>query len=605
MVDNFFEQDLNIDTNKDAEKYAQLIEDNGHKTYFLNGPWGSGKSTFLSNIEHHFKNKKLATLKLWEIEDRRSVMARMVWLMGRTYRQNHPFRTGSMFGMALAAFLVIIFGATLNYKILAVFISILIPLVTLVRSFLETIYAWIVKQFGANVFKNEILVIDDFDRLDVDTQSETYKIFNSLNEDITFIFVGDLSRITRSFSSTNGEGFLTKIIDHRLDLPLPLLPRVFWPDYTSKLGGYIDLNTIQQDGYSSRLTHILFDQFVVDKISLRGRDKFHELLRQEAVLGEKVGAVNLVQLMTVIYLYLFNPRTYYHLKESGYRILEPIGNGVEAHYRQPLFEILEKGRKPHDFMRASNQYFIFGSVSTMKTVDLLAITENVQQLLPYMRQQDSSEVMEYVSSLSDEEFNGVKETFYEAVTKIIDEYGWPNRYAVGILMRVARNWQTLQEYKRKDERVVSTDLIPSEFGDIMEIMDLSQKIRFLIECVGLSGQNVLGLLSSDVGKIEGASENGKADLYLSDQTYPEYIFALFKYKDQNDGFVNEYFDILAHSGPSSVREYIYLTGRIVDSWSDNTHSVMMKEVTENTRLYDYIMKFHGAMDLGLDMETEA
>ncbi|MEM0562437.1 P-loop NTPase fold protein [Leuconostoc mesenteroides subsp. mesenteroides] len=46
---NFFEDE--IDTNQSAKNFTKLLE--GNQTIFLNGEWGTGKSTFLKNVEKH------------------------------------------------------------------------------------------------------------------------------------------------------------------------------------------------------------------------------------------------------------------------------------------------------------------------------------------------------------------------------------------------------------------------------------------------------------------------------------------------------------------------------------------------------------------------
>lgn len=51
-----------IDTGNWAKKFADLLLNNGNKTYFLQGKWGSGKSKYLETVEEKVeelgKNKK-------------------------------------------------------------------------------------------------------------------------------------------------------------------------------------------------------------------------------------------------------------------------------------------------------------------------------------------------------------------------------------------------------------------------------------------------------------------------------------------------------------------------------------------------------------------
>lgn len=44
-----------------------------YQTFFLNGVWGSGKTTFLNNAERNANRTRFVNLKLWELQDERSV----------------------------------------------------------------------------------------------------------------------------------------------------------------------------------------------------------------------------------------------------------------------------------------------------------------------------------------------------------------------------------------------------------------------------------------------------------------------------------------------------------------------------------------------------
>ncbi|MHC4038708.1 P-loop NTPase fold protein [Streptococcus sp. KHUD_017] len=51
-----------IDTSTAAQNFANLLKEN--KTYFLNGPWGSGKSSFLKEVDDT-NQIKLVTIDFW------------------------------------------------------------------------------------------------------------------------------------------------------------------------------------------------------------------------------------------------------------------------------------------------------------------------------------------------------------------------------------------------------------------------------------------------------------------------------------------------------------------------------------------------------------
>lgn len=56
-----------IDTSEYARKFAELLEENGDKTYFLQGVWGSGKTEYLKEVEKQSEGRlKFVYLELWK-----------------------------------------------------------------------------------------------------------------------------------------------------------------------------------------------------------------------------------------------------------------------------------------------------------------------------------------------------------------------------------------------------------------------------------------------------------------------------------------------------------------------------------------------------------
>ena len=88
-----------IDTGNWAKKFADLLLNNGNKTYFLQGKWGSGKSEYLETVEKKVeeleKNKKTRLkfiyLKLWKPKNNESLPRQLfstihpVWDMIATF----------------------------------------------------------------------------------------------------------------------------------------------------------------------------------------------------------------------------------------------------------------------------------------------------------------------------------------------------------------------------------------------------------------------------------------------------------------------------------------------------------------------------------------
>lgn len=69
--ENKYIQLEDICTSTAEEIFSKLL--NERKTYFLNGSWGSGKTTFLGNINKNY-DKKLVFIDLWQINDSRPLL---------------------------------------------------------------------------------------------------------------------------------------------------------------------------------------------------------------------------------------------------------------------------------------------------------------------------------------------------------------------------------------------------------------------------------------------------------------------------------------------------------------------------------------------------
>ena len=87
MTENDFIRLEKIDISTAAQNFANLLNEN--KTYFLNGTWGSGKSTFLKEVDNlkpinNIKKVKLVTIDFWRLNDSRSTLETV-------FANLHPF----------------------------------------------------------------------------------------------------------------------------------------------------------------------------------------------------------------------------------------------------------------------------------------------------------------------------------------------------------------------------------------------------------------------------------------------------------------------------------------------------------------------------------
>ena len=187
----------------------QNTEEDIFQTFFLNGVWGSGKTTFLKKVEGQAKSTKFIYLKLWEAHDERSVTAIAFSLL-------HPFL------YYLLRFLIVIAVVTSVLMTPAINLGLLSYLIVTVYQLLkvksDSMYICLLPKFLSN---NKVLVIDDFDRITTDRQNEAYKLFNILHGKLPIIFVGDYQKIAKS-DDESGK-FLQKIIDEFYQLITSLI----------------------------------------------------------------------------------------------------------------------------------------------------------------------------------------------------------------------------------------------------------------------------------------------------------------------------------------------------------------------------------------------
>ncbi|MBE9910510.1 MULTISPECIES: P-loop NTPase fold protein [Enterococcus] len=215
-----------IDITESAKKFSELTKEK--KTLFLNGPWGSGKTEFLNKVGSEATGKKFIYLNLWELKDERTVIhIGFSQLFSGCY-----IFTRFLFILSVAVSILATPAIKLGLE--EVFLGFIIKiagsiaLVVAVGQFLKVksdqLFYSILKFHRIDIFlQDKVLVVDDFDRVSVDTQKETYKLFNILHNRLPIIFVGDINKI-----AMNGDNYLQKIIDKRIDLPYVLHSRDIW-----------------------------------------------------------------------------------------------------------------------------------------------------------------------------------------------------------------------------------------------------------------------------------------------------------------------------------------------------------------------------------------
>lgn len=284
---NFIELDK-IEILTAAQNFANLLNEN--KTYFLNGTWGSGKSTFLKEVDDT-KQVKLVTIDFWRLNDSRSTLETV-------FAKLHPY---VYWGLRLVVILCIALSILMT-NVVDLGLSVLVPnwvvlfagviaLIVAIHQFLKIksdgIYSWLLTKNYLSCRK-KVLVVDDFDRMTEEQQEASYKLFSLLNGKLPIIFVGDIDIIHR-----NNSNYLSKIIDRRIELPFVLHPTKIWSDYFEQLENRLEI----------KLSDVFKDVFIKDGKNLRDRERFNDYVNLELIGRNKVKYVQIEQQLVVLYLF--------------------------------------------------------------------------------------------------------------------------------------------------------------------------------------------------------------------------------------------------------------------------------------------------------------
>ena len=371
-----------IDTSTAAKNFVNLLNEN--KTYFLNGPWGSGKSTFLKEVDD-IKQVKLVTIDFWRLNDSRSTLETV-------FSKLHPF---VYWGLRLIVILCIALSILMT-NVVDLGLSVLVPtwvvlfagviaLIVAIHQFLKIksdgIYSWLLTKNYLSCRK-KILVVDDFDRMTPAQQEASYKVFSLLNGELPIIFVGYINIIHR-----NENNYLSKIIDRRIELPFVLHPTKIWSDYFEQLEKRLEI----------KLSDVFTNLVIKENRNLRDRERFNDYVNLELIGRNKKEYVLVEQQMVVIYLYIFYPEIYNVLLKMG-RITDSYGKKDDDIVR--LFRILEEERGIYPYPFSSNaEAYLISEIPTNRTLEELnTIIENPPLLLEELSGMLSSDFTTYITT---------------------------------------------------------------------------------------------------------------------------------------------------------------------------------------------------------------
>lgn len=425
MTENNSIEPDKIEISTAAQNFVNLLNEN--KTYFLNGTWGSGKSTFLKEVDNlkpvnNKKKVKLVTIDFWRLNDSRSTLETV-------FANLHPFvywglRLIVILCIALSILMtnVVDLGLSADVPNWVVLSAGVIALIVAIHQFLKIksdgIYSRLLT-INYHSCKKKVLVIDDFDRMTPAQQESSYKVFSLLNGKLPIIFVGDIELLHK-----NDNNYLSKIIDRRVELPFVLHPTKIWGDYFEQL----------EKRFEIKLSDYFINLVMKENRNLRDREHFNDYVNLELIGRNKKEYVLVEQQMVVIYLYIFYP--------DIYNVLLKMGRITESKKREydiaELFIILNEEPSIYPFPFSSNTeaYLISETPSNRTLEDLNTLIETPELLYDELSDLNSSDLTTYITtSFNYSEFNYREQLF--ATSFKLSEEGENNWLIDFIIMNMA------------------------------------------------------------------------------------------------------------------------------------------------------------------------
>lgn len=452
-----------IDTSIATKQFSNMIvekdENKNYKTFFLNGIWGSGKTTFLKDTEKDSegnlkKNRwKVRYLKLWEIKNDRSVFELAFAVLFPKYNFFAWFFViisivislllTPTFNLGLSKIVHNLLSSCIKSQELSkfleyIFIPILKSVFTIVALTVSTFELLNLKSDSFYIFlfnrklrkkkKKVVLVVDDFDRVSSERQKEAYKLFNVIHGKIPIIFVGDLDKITSD--SDRSLRFLNKIIDKRVELPVAINSKNVLKNYISSLKE--QLRTVDKYYYHSfndiYIDDFLDKDFLNSNLTLREINQFKSLLDSE--ISKKEGRVRLSQQIVIIYLYLFDYQNYNELRnnyDSNSKKVRMKGfyEKDETKYKninKVLFEARGGRCVPLGFDQGPVSYFINDNIENLSVKEaedkLIKMYEDIEIINSLG--ENTEEFLEYINQ-TDIELENLKTLLHSILLKITDQ----------------------------------------------------------------------------------------------------------------------------------------------------------------------------------------
>lgn len=428
MIEEFLKLSK-IDVSNATKQFSDMIvdkdEDGNFMTYFLNGRWGSGKSTFLKDTEQNSEGKlrkedwHFRYLNLWEIQDDRTVFELAFSTIFPCYSK--IYKSFSIFCIVVSLLLTPIFNLGLSdflntlgvvgigLKIIFTTLGLVVSAFQMLKLKSDSIYISLFNRILGKKNKKVVLVVDDFDRVPLERQKDTYRLFNVIHYKIPVIFVGDFNKLTSN--NDISVKFLTKIIDRRVELPVAISSKNVLIKYIQSL---LQLTTQIDNSFDGKLSKFLSDDFLQNNLTLREINQFNNLFKSE--LNKKLGRVRASQLVVIVYLYLFHVQKYNELVsayDNDAREIRVLGLFNDKVYRN-IEEVLsldgKSNRLPLPFKLGAESYFVSDNIINLsiKEADeiLVRLFDNIELIKEL--NENREEFMLYLSTTKIEFRNLIK-----------------------------------------------------------------------------------------------------------------------------------------------------------------------------------------------------
>lgn len=423
-----------ISTSRQAAAFARRIASDEVKTYFLQGSWGSGKSEYLRAVKESgpLKGFTFVELELWKPKDKQSLASKIFSVTNPRWAKAWTLLGWLFIGLAVIGSTVLAVQSIVPWLRAwtggIVLLTGSAAMLTTVYGFLQNkwldvdrILLWISSRTLKNARKPKVLVIDDFDRLDDETQKELYLFFNMIHGRTRIIFVGDMGKL-----KNKEDNYLGKIIDQKVSLPFQLESKNISQKITEAINTRLKINFNPS---------VIEELFAEDTLTARDANQYLSYVESEFIGQKKKERVQTEQELFIIYLYLFHPDEYRKLvrgwmpaeedgRNSAQKKEKQDDNEVKSLITANMDSVLQHNKNnPPDFCTNTSMYFVNEFATNHSLVELNETIKSDADRRKFFLINDSSdsadyeEILNYIENMTDREYQTVQEQMeYDAVS---------------------------------------------------------------------------------------------------------------------------------------------------------------------------------------------